>query len=98
MEIQVCLCTYARRGAGEVKISHHHQLSSLPPFCSLITLSRVGRVGPQQEAREAQLVHLPRHIPVGLVNKGGGGGGPWHKEVAFFPGAAEAGRVRARQR
>lgn len=77
-------------GLGGVKISHHHhQLSSLPPFCSLVTLVLHGQGGsptfPQQEAKEAQLIHLPRHIPVRLVNNGGGGG-PWHKEVAFFLG------------
>lgn len=94
MEVQVCVCVCvcvcARRGSGEAKISHHHQLSSLPPFCSLITLSCVGRVGvspifPQQEAKEAQPVHLPRHILVELVNNGGGG--PWHKEVIFSWGS-----------
>lgn len=77
---RVCVC--ARRGAGEAKISHH-QLSSLPPSCSLITLSCVGGEGsptfPQQEAKEAQLVHLPRHVLAELVSNGGGG--PWHEEV-----------------
>lgn len=84
----MCLCVCARRGAGDIKISHHHQLSSLPPSCSLITLSCMGQgwspTFPQQEAKEAQLVHLPRHVLVELVNNGGGG--PWHKEVVFFLG------------
>lgn len=84
----VCLCVCARRGAGETKISHHHQLSSLPPSCSLITLSCMGQgwspTFPQQEAKEAQLVHLPGHVLVELVSNGGGG--PWHKEAVFSLG------------
>lgn len=37
---------------------------------------------PQREAKEAQLVHLPRHVLAELVNDDGGE--PWHKEVGFF--------------
>lgn len=37
---------------------------------------------PPQDASEAQLVRLPRHVPVELFNNGGSG--PWHKEIVFF--------------
>lgn len=61
--------------------SHHAALSSPCPAWA-------GRVPnfPQQETKEAQVVHLPRHIPVGLVNNGGGSG-PWHKDVVFSWGS-----------
>lgn len=85
----MCLCTYARRGAGEVRF--HTTTSCLPSHPSALSSpcpSWAGRVPnfPQQETKEAQLVHLPRHIPVGLVNNGGGSG-PWHKEVVFSWGS-----------
>lgn len=38
----------------------------------------------RQDASEAQLVHLPRHVLVELVNNCGSG--PWHKEIVLFLG------------
>lgn len=59
--------------------------ASPPTSCSLRMPScKVASNLPPQDASKTQLVHLPRHILVELVNDCGSG--PWHKEIVFFLG------------
>lgn len=68
-----------RREAGQAMTSQNQQLPPLPRPAR--SASRPAR---RQDASEAQLVHLPRHILVELVNNCGSG--PWHKEIVLFLG------------
>lgn len=99
MEIQVFVL-----GDRPRRLRFHTTTSSLPSHHPALSSPCPKWAGggsptfPQQEANEAQLVHLPRHILVELVNDGGGvvvvGRGT---RRLFIPGVAEAAGGCARQ-
>jgi len=101
MEIQVsvCVCVLGE-GPGRARFctttsrlpSHHPALSSPCPAWAG-GRGECPQPSPWREAKEAQLVRLPRHVLLELVNNGGGG--PWHKEVVFSWGGRGGGSLRS---
>ena len=99
-EIQGCVCVcVCVLGEGPGRPRFHTTTSCLPSHHPALSSPCPAWAGggsptfPQQEAKEAQLVHLPRHVLVELVNNGGGG--PWHKEVVFSWGSRGGGSLRS---